>query len=506
MEKLSPLLNSCPGAGYVLPALIALAASTTWAAPKPITDLLPADSLVVYIARPDRYPSAPAPASQPASAASEVTGASAIAQILAFLSASGLVAEEGQALADAAVALPLLGEFEHCIALLDVSCRVLRPASSQPDSPDRDEADVSLRLDKLQCAIVFRTAGRQRAVLDQLNRIIGRYTNAEVANLHEQSVGDYKYQRLVDSRLPVWATWEWGRIDDFFVVCFGDGAFEAVAKAASKKSPRLSDSEWFRSASVKTDGDQALVQGYIALADLEKRLGEAASRRYARVLETLGAEKMSHDMWTIGLEGRALCWYRCFRRDDQDFLRRYSDPKVFSPEHRRIIPETAGYYAVIKLPTRWLVDNLPRAWVAARSDAETWARIWQRLEEETGVDLDGNLINHLGQNVIVFDYPPHPLRIPFAVTIAFEIDSREPVQVAVNALLTAWSRYLDDRAKRSAGSLVRVKVLHAQDGVWYLQAGILGPALKVTDRYVVLSWSPQALREALRFIEQTPAQ
>ena len=491
---------TCATATVVLQLLLAAPGAA-----RPITDLLPANSLAVYMAKPYAAES-PTPASSPADQP-QASGVSAIAQILAVLSASGLVAEEGQVFADVAATLPLLGRFEHALALIDVRSKAVRYSTTQPASGIASEDQISLRLDQLQGAVIFRTSGQHRVVLEQLNRLIGRYSNAEVATLGERSVAGYTFQELTDERLPGWAVWEWGRLDDFSVVCFGEGTFEAVVRAYAGKAPSLTDDSWFRSATKQTEGDQAHTQCYLALAELDKRLGEAAGRRFARVIAALDADHLTHDLWTIGLDDRALSWYRCYRRNGEDFPQRYSDPRAFPPEHRRIIPDPATHYAVIKVPTRWLVDNLPRAWVAARSpsQAETWARVWQRLEEETGVDLDGNLINHLGQHVVIFDYPPHPLRIPLALTIAFEIDNREAVQVAVNALLGAWSRYLDDRAKRTANSLVRVKVLHDRDGVWYLQAGILGPALKVTDRYVVLSWSPQALREALKYIEREPA-
>jgi hypothetical protein len=98
---------------------------------------------------------------------------------------------------------------------------------------------------------------------------------------------------------------------------------------------------------------------------------------------------------------------------------------------------------------------------------------------------------------VLFDYPPHPLEIPFALTVAIEIDDPKAVRTAIDALLESWGRYLDERAERNKTTLVRLKVKRAEDGVWFLQAGILGPALKVTERYVVLSWSPEALRAAL---------
>jgi hypothetical protein len=404
---------------------------------------------------------------------------------------------------DVAAALPLLGEFEHAIVLLDVSSKVVRRPTTQASTGPES---VSLRLDQLQGAVILRAGGRQREVLELLNRVIGRYTNAEVASLERQSCAGFKFQQLADERLPGWAVWQWGRLDEFFVVTFGAGTFEEIARTYSRQTPNLGDDRWFASATVKTQGDRAFTQWFIALSKLEARLAPTAKGRQTRVFAALQADGMTHDLWTVGREGRALTWYRCYRRAEEDRLVKYSDPAAFPARHRRIVPDEAAHYAVIHVPVRWLVDNLPRAWVAAGSESrvQTWSRVWQRLEEETGIDIDGQLFSHLGEHIVIFDYPPHPLRVPFAWTVAFEIDDREPVEVALNAILSAWSRYLDERAMGQESSLVRVKVRHDRDGVWYLQAGILGPALKVVDGYVVVSWSPQALRDALKYIETPP--
>lgn len=492
-----PSTNGTCRLGSLIVLLLALPASGSVDG-RPIAEMVPADSLVVYMARPYGWFRQ---TSQPGTAASQAGGgASAIAAIVTLLDASGLIPDEGQVFADIATALPLLGRFEHALVMLDVSSKVLRrpsePSSSRPPG-------YSLRLRRLQTAVVLRTDGEHRAVLDQLQRIIGRYTHEDTAELSVATAEGHRYQRLADTRLPGWAIWEWGRLGDFFVVSFGEGAFEKVAQVYAGKVPSLSDDPWFQSATVKARGDRALAQWFIALSRLEERLAHVVKGRHTRVISALEADKMTHDLWTIGLEGRALTWYRCYRRDGKEITHRYSDPAAYLPEHSRLIPEAARHFAVIRVPTRWLVDNLPRAWMAAQSERhiQTWSRVWQRLEEETGLDIDGDLIKHLGENVVIFDYPPHPLRIPFALTIAIEIDDRTAVRAAIDALLGAWGRYLDARAKRKGTTLVRVKVHHTRDGLWYLQAGILGPALKVTDRYVVISWSPQALRDALAYIE-----
>lgn len=459
-------------------------------------DLVPADSLVVYAAKPyGRLLATTRPDGQPTLS---------IASIAAALNAAGLIPNEGQVFADIAGALPLLGQFEHAVVLLDVSSRVVERTEVATSIPA--EPGISLRLKSLQTAVIFRTGDRSPVVLEQLDRVIGRYTNSQVAKLSSQKESGYTYQRLVDERLPGWAIWEWGRLGDFFVVSFGEGAFQKIAKAHGGQTRRLGEDDWFRRAMSKTQGDEALVEWFIAFASLRERLGDEAQGRVARVADALQASDMTHDLWTIGYEGRAMTWYRCYRRQGEDFVRAYSDPAGYSPPHRRIVPDAARHMAILNVPTRWLVDSLPRAWVASQSEGNLrkWKRAWRSLEQETGVDISGNLIENIGQTVVIFDYPPHPLDIPVALTVAIEIKNRRAVQSATDTLLAAWGQYLDDRAERNQTVLVRMKVKRDDDGVWYLQAGILGPALKVTDRYVVLSWSPQALRDALKYIEESP--
>lgn len=466
------------------------------AADRPITTLVPADALVVYTALP--YPTLAPPSSQPTDTQpASSPGFGSITGIISFLSASGMMPDEGQVFADIATALPLLGQFEHALVLEDVSSKVVE--AHDGDNP----AEASLRLNRLQAAIIFRTEGRHKAVLQQLNHVIGRYTNQDVAKLSTETSQGHPYQRLADSRLTGWAIWEWGRLDDFFVLTFGEGAFDRIARTYEGKLPCLANDPWIKSAGRRIGADAAIAQWYIALDRIKTSLGSVTENRITKVTAAMQAQNMTQDFWTVGREGRAMTWSRCYRREGEDVVRRYSDPARYGEHHRRIIPDQAEHIAIVNVPTKWLVDNLPRAWLAAQSEGnvEKWQLIWNRLEEETGTDINGNLISHLGSNVVIFDYPPHPLRIPFALTVAIEIDDRRAVAVATGSLLEAWSRYLDERAEKFKTKLVRLKVKRADDGIWYLQAGILGPALKVTDHYLVISWSPPALREALKYIE-----
>ncbi len=463
-------------------------------APRSISDVVPADVQIVYMARPIE-------ALGGSNATTQPTGAVNLATILSLLNSSGLIPDEGQVFADIATALPLLGRYEHALVLLDVSSKVVR----RPGRPGDEGPRVSLRLKHMQSAVIFRTEGDDRTVLQHLNRIIGRYTNNAVAELTTEKAVGFEYQRLVDERMPGWAIWEWGRLGDFFAVCFGAGSFEKLAMAYSDGKKSISSDNWFRNARERTKGDQALAMWYIAFERMELRLNEVARGRHEAVTAALGADQLTQDFWTIGLDDRAISCYRLYRRKGEDVMHRYSDPAGFPKNLREIIPKDSRHYAVINVPTRWLVDNVPRAWLAAQSQRhlEEWTRIWESLEKEVGVDLSASLINHLGDHVLLFDYPPHPLDLPLVYTLAISVDDERAVKLAIDAILAAWAQYLDDRAKRGDNSLFRVRVHKDPDDVWFIQAGILGPALKVIDGYIVISWSPQALRDALKAMGKT---
>ena len=487
------LLAVLTGLGMTVPNAVQAAE------PKPITRLIPADCVIAYFSKPyTESTTTSRPASQGAEDTDRPKEGSQLASIINFLNLSGLIPDEGQVFADIAGRLPLFGRYEHAAILMDVSSKAVRRPGDPASAPT-----TSLRLNSLQCAVIFRTGGDNRDVNDHLNHLIGRYTNNEVGKLTREKVHGVKFQRLVDERLIGWAVWEWGAIGDDYAVCFGAGSFEKIAATHAGRAPSLADDAWFKSAGAKVHGDKAHAQWFIAFSRLETRLTEVAGERFSRVVEALQADHLTHDLWAVGRQGRAMSWYRCYRRNGEDVTHIYSDPDDATPALRKIIPPAAKHYAIIHVPTRWLVDNVPRAWVAAQSEShiQTLTAAWKRLEKDTGVDIGKSLIDHFGENIVLFDFPPHPLEIPFALTVAIEIDQRRPVAEAIDTLLDFWSRYLDQRAERQGTKLVRLYVKHDPDGVWYLQAGILGPALKVTDRFVVISWSPQALREALKFID-----
>jgi hypothetical protein len=85
-----------------------------------------------------------------------------------------------------------------------------------------------------------------------------------------------------------------------------------------------------------------------------------------------------------------------------------------------------------------------------------------------------------------------------ARTVLVEIaGSSMAVQTWTDRLLRRWQRHLDS----PSSDWQPLTVKQAPDGVWYLQAGLYGPALAVTNRWIVISHSPAAVRQNVAHLE-----
>ncbi len=447
---------------------------------------IPADAVVVLTGRPLRELESPtsAPSTGPAGGPDATIDA-----VLAVLSTSGVLSGQGQIFADIAGCLPLLARHEFALALLDIS-------GTAPPSTSPTASQPSFRLEQLQAVLVLRTHGRNDAVLTTLNRIISRYTNDAVATLTTQPVGPYEVQRLRDRRAPDWAVCEWMTTDNLFIVTYGAGAMQHVVAAFSGDSAALAADPWFRSAQVRCDALRGWVSITLNHRQAEQRLPDVTLARLRAVMGSFGNTGDDRELWIVGLDGREWTLRRICRRGLRDIFADYTPHRAGDRALRERIPAGAKHYAILRLPLRRLIENAAAAVLAAQRQtrADAMRRWWAATESDSGVDIDAEILPRLGNELILFDYPPHPLRVPFALTLAVPIREPERVRAAVDAACTAWSRYL--QSKKSS-PLLAMSINRADDGLWFLQAGIVGPALKVTDRFIVLSWSPQALREAL---------
>jgi hypothetical protein len=458
-----------------LPALCLLIAAAR-AQPREPLDLIPADTLLCWHGRP--LPDTSPVSSQP----------SALQTLLELgMRMAGQSLDSGTQLGvRLAEMFNLTIRYPHALTLID--------ARALPVGPDQK----GRRVDRLRFALVVESGDQTEPFLRVIQKAVNEQTDQAEATLLAKRAGRWSYQELRDKRLPDWAVVAWGQIDKHFVLTIGADVWPNVAAVAAGQAPALSQDAWYKAAREKR-GQPALLEILLAAHAIQERLDPFFDGQASAFFKAWDAADIDQAYWALGFEGRALFCRASYRVGRETVDRLYADPDIREPRLLETIPPDARY-AIYKLPLDRFLPRFFRGLLAlegqkARANIE---RVWAEMQAQRAFDAERDVLAHLGEYVVLHNDPPHPLRIPLAMTILIEIrDEPAAVRRTLETLFTAWRDTLAESTEdgRPVGPFT---LQRDDDGVWYMQFGPLaGPAWTTTDRFIISSWSPQALREYL---------
>ncbi len=450
--------------------------TTRKGSPAGLLDLVPAEALLCWRGRPARAQDLrPKPASP-----------------LEVLLAAGSRIFAGQLDAKARLTLDLFGALGQVfrrpfvIALLDARAE---PTGKRPGS--RRVADLKL-------VVAVRVQDDASEMLKIVQRLINAHTDSQNATLVTREVLGFRYQELTDRRLPDWARFAWGRVGRFFVVTVGRDVWPQVARVASGQSASLLRDGWVRSVRQAYAPDP-LIEVYVAARRIRERLDPFVDGRASAFFNAFGAGDIDRSHWALGFRGRALYCLAHHRIGRRTVRRMYADPATRDARLLAVVPAGARY-AVYHLPMRSFLPRLIRALYATRSPAEQKlaAERWRQVEQRLGLSAQHDALDYLGDYIVLHNDPPHPLRMPLAFTTLIEIrEQPQRVRATLEKLCGAWQAALekDAREKRIRNP---ARLYRDEDGIWFVQFGpVAGVAWTFTDRFIVTSWSPDALRSYL---------
>jgi len=359
---------------------------------------------------------------------------------------------------------------------------------------------TNLKADDLKIAAIIRTDGHNDAFLRLIQRTVNELTDASAARLETRNLGPYRYQVLVDRRLPGWCHIAWGRIEGFFVFTVGRDVWPQVAAVARGQRPSLAADPWTRRLRSRRDRE-ALIEVAVAVRAIRERLDPVVFGRATAFFRAWGAEDVVRAHWFLGFRDRAMFCEAYYDKGSRTVHRVYADPNLRQRRYLDTIPPDARY-AIYRVGAGRLLPRLVAGWYATRGENITQRarRWWQQVQQQYEFDAQRDILDNLGNTFVLHNFPVHPLHMPLAFTSLIEI-RRNPqcVRRALETMCVAWQEGLEEAAAQ--GNVRNPTMLYRDDdGIWYLQFGPLaGLAWTFTDQFIITSWSPDALREYLNF-------
>lgn len=382
---------------------------------------------------------------------------------------------------DVLASLPVLVRYPHVLTLLDINAK---PCS-----------DGGHRLAELHAALIIR-AGEDHALVEQrIQHLIRTYTNSENSAIESsQDSGELIYT-LKDRRMPAWAVVSWCKVGEFYIVAIGEGTIGRVLAAARDRTSSLAGESWFEAAMSHTSGSDARVACYVDFKTLRSSVDRSLARKIENVKVNLHLVGVEKGLWVVRRNGKAIEAGALVRRGGRDVDLRIAGAKFLDALPAAVIPDDVSYYAAIQCRPKRVVLGLADAYLAARSQAvaDDIRLLWQRVLRAAGIDIADDILAHLGRLVVIHDSPRAAIGLPLACTILIRVEGdADLLRKNIDTLLG----YVRDNITNESV----VKVMKAPDGVWFLRIGVNGPSLAIANGWLVFSFSPEAVRQNIRFI------
>lgn len=457
------------------------------AEPRPIEACVPADVMAVLFNR---------PYSDTASGLATNRPVENIGRWLLMLKTMGLIPQQGRVVADIVGTLPLVSRRPYALFLLDATAKQLGPAS--------------YRLNDMKSGVVIDSEGIGLDLERRVRDLLGTYTDAQNGRIETVQSNGVKYYRLTEGRLPGWAVTEWGNAGQFLVITFGQGTFERVLSAVQDRAPNLAGDGWYAQAHLRCSARQSGLEIYLAVAAIEKRLESMVNEAIRSTLHAVELDHVDKLLLAIGFDGRAL-HSEVLARDragrDQHMV--LTGKEIVSARVLGLVPESASSYVAFRLPLGPAVRKARQAYLAGQSPErrQRFHDEWTMVEREHKFDTETGLIDHLGEHLVLLPFPRHPLGIPLLGTVWIETTGdKAETERTVDGMMRALQHFVEQPpAGKEARSRLVPQVQRDPSGMWYLQLGLLGPAVAVTDGWIVISFSPEAVRENVAWLRERVA-
>lgn len=369
-----------------------------------------------------------------------------------------------------------------------------------------EREDGGHELARMNAALLVDTRGSHETVEQQIRHLLNTYTNQEHTKLERidgaGADGAPARYELKDDRLPGWARITFGPVGATYLITLGEGAAQRMASCAAQPGTSLAHDAWLTAAARACRKPGIEFRFFADIERLVQRQPDGFRSRVNTWLHLIDLPQTRRLFNVISRDGRVVESTAFVRQADADRAIPIADHEFLKPWGYDLIPKEATVFTVADANFRTLPLSIWEAFVSSRTPntAAMYRETLARIETESGVRLREDVFARLGDRIVIHDFPVHALRLPVARTIYVPIE-KEPQVVAGNL-----DRFLAAAARALAGpSATDPSPLRREpDGVWYVHLGLQGPALKVCGGWLVISYSPFAVRANEKHLQQLP--
>lgn len=433
-----------------------------------LAKLVPADFLAFYTVDPPAGPEVPGNANSLEIATVLIDQAFA----MGFLKSLDIVF---RGWLDAIACISTVIAHPHAVMLFDLQVQ-------------RDDQE-SHRVSSLRGAIVLQTRGNNQAIERRIQHLLGSYADQQESVLQPMQFGTHTLHRFSDSRLADWLVLFWGPVGEHFVIAIGEESAHSIVESLNGKSDTAWSNAKYRDAVDKLAAQHALITVQIQFDEI-RRKSRALGAKLSRMQADLGMADCEQGFWAAGYAGRSLEIRQWLSIRGTGHTAPVSGEHFLVETARIALPAKANSFAAIGAEPRVWFERIRAAYLSARSrrNAAESCEYWARVEATAGLRFV-DLFSALGGPILVHDYPVHALRLPPAWTIAVPIQGDvQALRRQVDSLMEYWRSQLTDSP---------FGLSQSSDGIWFMNVGLEGPALTVTERFLVFSFSPHAVRQNL---------
>ena len=294
----------------------------------------------------------------------------------------------------------------------------------------------------------------------------------------------------------------WGVVDGYLVVALGKDMAKKIA-AGLRGAAGMTGHAFFKEVQSKVRVARPCFRTFIDLQKIIDMAGRAGGKEVARILELTGLSDLQLILSETGLEGEGFVARSMLATKGRSGFLKLVDEPPLSAKELAIIPGDATLASAIRVSPKRLYNQMLEliGAVDPRAHEQFQAEVAGALEEATGLDLEKDLLAHMGDTFALWNSPGQGGLLFTGLTLALELDNSAAFARSFEKAMGSLLELAPKKQPNARGRIRRgvyIETIPAPGTKIYFVNTVgdgmpFAPAWCVTNTHLLVSLFPQML-------------